>query len=1110
MSPDSLYSLLAEAPAASSSAPKTDNAKPATPPQGENTPKTGSQWKLTVDRSVFFNGVSTGEELHKESYKPTGEYKPEQVTLTEADRIPYRNFLKKYITTLANVRRRNENGLSGQYHTHDRKILESFVNDKGEIDSNNIESQINEFLNEPENWMLATVAMEHLSAGLRQALRIKAIMYPPPEQSTQIDNHTVRLGIDQGWLAKFWEDSARPWLDRSIHYQGGRQQEPPRMPRLPGFLSRYQGLFPDKFTVRRGDVTAVSAASSAAFGTAGMAFGPLGPIVGAAIPSVLVASRGLVHNLTKNGLEVDIHGSAAAFKALKDDPQELAFMSEFTGINLSNYEVVGDHVVKRPDANDDSRGQAPQEIEKDAIRAMFARNNFLTRIGIPESELQANPEQFLTLPPRDLENLMANEKTGFKPHQDIFTEFDKEGGLRDKWGQDRKNPFFGRADASKIASGFIPDFKPTNLNTTDPTIDTWGQRRDNPFFGRMQAPHPGPWPDFNPEYLDIANNLMRWQHARANVLGKWLERDLQELETEKEKSGRISQLDEQIKGLDEAQKAKVGEYEAKKKQFDGEEENITKELEKIEGYKTKIAQFQESQTKTQAEIRSSRTTLLSRLQNPGVGGAGGTPFGNEKLAEAALRRVLDTPGASIIIDGRAVTSTMNRFTEAEKAKNAQYPAQGTGEKDTPYQVRLRGERESREAEYIRTIARIEADVKLINDTITELNKKIDTTAEAPNEHSPEVVLTQRNLNVLPQELKNLFDIETTLGAAGVGLTPANIRTESIDKIMERINKAHEANNALGWAKDQNDNPSNRMRVIHAMTEARARAINSFVALPGAEHQLLANRPDSSSPGWNITEHQLLTLTSKQINEIIKDRSANNTLYMNTPVVMEFAIEKARTVAMERLKAREEAMRKIDEEWKVQSEVKKLQGEAVSIFETKTKKAMSRELASNQGEINKRAKLIAVKAQQILDPTPVDPNAANYSEAEKKTYKYTLPPPVGGGPAPAPIDRQYSVGYLRLMDKLFDYRSKPEKGSSDKTFQRAVELIPPDQLATLLDETLVYPNVPGLGVRNDIDLVLTDVRDLLQRGRIDALKLRESFEKVIDTVVNRALALKPIE
>lgn len=998
--------------------------------------------------------------------RPTGGQETEKVIITENLRAQVRSSLRNYISVLAEIQREDRTALDGQFHYHDRQLLATLVDrEKGAA----TDEKINEWLgSNAKHWEEAIVTMEHHASRTLMALGVKAFLFPEGEKITRVDNQHIQLGIDQGCLNKVWNDTIAPFLTGRRDRTGGRPDP------------RARNNFPNT-------ILGLGAAESVLAGTifglvlGGQTGGPVGAALGAGLPFATMGAM----RMGREGVVLHTQRMSAAFQSILNDPQEVKFMSAATGINLANYDVVGGRIQLRANRQHEI-SKSPKYSMEEALKTLYTRQEFLSTVGASFKDLDEMSEQFLFMvqpPARLRENIVLMEQNGLKMQARVYREFLDSNGIRDRWGQMPNNPYFGRGDcrpALGLAAGAL-------LPVPLPALVL-----------------PAGFPDFNPDHTDIAGNLQRWREARAKILEEDLKDEVNKARQKKTRAETMNALGVREKQLGTIETQKKQEYTDRKITLEADKTVLSDEKNTVDAYRKEVEKFREDREKKFIEARDKLSAALFSVVD-----AGGGLYADTPAALAALRQVLVdpvVPGAVVpgaMIDGQLIQSIPHRLVEARNARVPRARDVAGGETAEQYDRYLAG----KEEDYKTTKAQIDEDAKLIGVKMKNLREAVSSSSVASPESLSE---TNKNVSAAIKVVSELQADYTTI-AGWPGITEARLRTEPIDKLVQRINAANGAHRVDGWSKEQNT-PVNRARLIRAMTEARARGINAVVGVPGPDFNMLTSRATAVAPvirGWETAEHQLLTFSSDQIHELLNNRLATNPRFAGLVVPAADTIELVRDIARQRLLARSRAMEQMERDLTTQIEAEDTAVKMVDLKAVKERSVKAKAFMENQGSLLESARDIAASPETFFNTNLIDAADAALTPLERRRYAFTTNvaiPGVGGAPV-VPVGtnvrEQYNSGYLEFMNVIFKYR---EKGDRNSAFKEASEILSPDELATLLDRVVGMRLVPPIAApRNNINAVFADARTLIDNGTIGWDHIQEALEEVSSRLANRALA-----
>lgn len=774
--------------------------------------------------------------------------------------------------------------------------------------------------------------------------------------------------------------------------------------------------------------------------------GPLGLALGAALPPTAMA----LHHMGREGVTIDLHRAKAVFDVIKTDPSEVAFMKEITGMNLDHYQAGPDGQIQLIPGNTHEIPVSPEQLKKEALSMMYTRMEFLQTGGVNFKDLDASVEQFLFFPPpgQNLQGLV--EQTGFKGDIKVFHEFMNQGGhVYDAAG---------------------------NVNVTE--------------------------------------SLQRWQQSRVNVLAREIHHEIEERLHHKERSDRVSTLQKRKGELEKAKTDAPTKATERKQNLETEVNLVKQEATSVRTYVTEARKWQAKQAQNRIDRQREEAEARATIRDAGGAAYTTTPDALNGLYAVLSQRTVGGVTPTVQVNNRTYTSLADREHVARDAlTNPPLPTVGGGVqvKDIDF------ERKSRLDAYNAEMQRIEQDRTKLNEAIAKLEgaqrrdrENIPSTLEEGSEIER---VALQSTNRMARDFDAITGIDTALIAAmglpaGVGLNELALRTQTVDQLMQLINTAHTRLNTVGWPAAENAN--RRASIIHAMAEARAREASPYLSAPQPLLDQLTARPPA---GWDISERQLLTMTSQDIYTLLNEKVATNPIFAALPAAIGMplvhGIENIRTIALERLAARERGLQETEEFMQQQIDRLPKNPDTNNIDALIRQVGIAEQLLANEGDIFAKIEAIEHQPERYLNATPVDPaDTRVHTNAERATYNHT---PAGG----AAVARQYSEGYLEMMNLMFDYQN-PDKGDRDRLFQQYSQLVTPDQLGHYFNEHIVQhvpvpaggPLAPLPANLNDIDVIFPRVHALLQGGQISWINLQEAMEHIIDRLAEEARIAQP--
>ncbi len=376
--------------------------------------------------------------------------------------------------------------------------------------------------------------------------------------------------------------------------------------------------------------------------------------------------------------------------------------------------------------------------------------------------------------------------------------------------------------------------------------------------------------------------------------------------------------------------------------------------------------------------------------------------------------------------------------------------------------------------------------KKITDQITRL-EELQTTKAAS-----EKTLLEKNQKLLGFSRENLttiynnFDV-LTKAMTGIGITEFQLFTLSIDEIMAEINRINLADPAKGWpAGVENNNPLKRRMIIDGITEAKARF----------KEQLDSEKPQRDADfttltGWGISEDQLRTIPRGQLLAMIHLKGATGGgqgWLLSDDVTRGIELDRSMYEAKNRMLLRYSAL--VNEQvTDYQTRIEAAQEEITSInFENDVDILTTiKDVMDRQGKVFEVAYQITSNREKYVDTGSIEVTDATYSQNEK--------------------DSGLSKGYWEMMDAVFGYKEKPDRGSY---VLKIAKTLPPDALARQINNALKKAglrNIPVAGADySDLDKALKAFDKGLERRSVNGFETRRLFADIINNLRAQADAL----
>jgi hypothetical protein len=285
----------------------------------------------------------------------------------------------------------------------------------------------------------------------------------------------------------------------------------------------------------------------------------------------------------------------------------------------------------------------------------------------------------------------------------------------------------------------------------------------------------------------------------------------------------------------------------------------------------------------------------------------------------------------------------------------------------------------------------------------------------------------------------------------IDLSTNALQNESFDELMRRINLSNGARNTNGWPQAENNDPENRDRLLHAMAEARAIAIEPGIGNPSTLYQI-ATAPDM----YAFTETDLLIRSPQAIRDSMVDMiarapagSALNAVVLPADVLDE--INEVKNEAQARFSARLRAMQTLDREITgrktlIERQKARIDREGVRTPELDAieRAAPRRDAIRNAINTMQDARLI-----ELLDSAQASTQADRY-----------LPEEQAGN---------HSIAYVNMMEWIFNHRDDLQAREGAVTgrgvaFTRNSNFLNEDTFRDLIIQGLprvIYAPVPGV-------------------------------------------------
>lgn len=339
-------------------------------------------------------------------------------------------------------------------------------------------------------------------------------------------------------------------------------------------------------------------------------------------------------------------------------------------------------------------------------------------------------------------------------------------------------------------------------------------------------------------------------------------------------------------------------------------------------------------------------------------------------------------------------------------------------------------------------------------------------------------------NKLSKEMRAHYDMIIAInGLNGANITEDDLRNMHPEELMKLINDINQADSSQGWAKERNLHSETRQKLLYAMAEAHANRLTP--AYPSNELANLLNN--------GLSEDYLVTAEVEEIISYVQNAPAAIGLTVDPNLVV--SITNAKTEIRNRMEARKEGLQRVLDQGT--SHAQELEAELAKPDDALKQKAeelkLVRQLVTSRGEMMTKMREVTRRATELLDTRKLSAADTEFSAVERQ--------------------RRMPVGYVRLMQLMFNYQSKPDR---DAQIVALHKMIPPKELAYLMSDSFrsVWPdgretvkaNVAGGGAGAELQHVFDGVQDAIKKGRISAHELRQFVRDMALRYNGKALAM----
>ncbi len=1105
-----------------------------------NSTPVASEQGLTFNRRDFLLTGGTNKETTATGHEGEG-FKSETVVIKEDTRQSYNNFMTNHFERIVQFKKdgivaNDEQGNPIKYedlfgknglHSHEAAILDQIISEDGtRVD----QAKLANFLKTSRGMMITTQLIEDVNAQKLFALALEGVKEPRGGRNTVSEGLSVKLGIDQGRLNKL--------ADRIPGMKGVLTNVGLLASSTGGFTS-LSALGAIHYSYLSGEPVSVQNAA-----VVGGGVGLLGGLLtGVGIRAAKSAMR--------DGVTLDLQRSVAGLEQLQRNPQEAAYIKALTGIDVHDYKVENGTLSVKPVTERVAESQRnPDDVREEVLVGMYARSHFLEDLGVDINKQDASPEQRFLKGRKNEHPRMSSEELGVHWQRMIEDEFKpNQGGVRDKLGRKPGDPFFGSEDGAffkQVTVNNVVSYQPaTNqeiqdylkninnpnaqpplvlqnrrvkMNTTTGPVD-WDPKIHPPlntpnitFFvesGAIRDPNTTPTignNDFtsatsadisrltyNVDNLDSEGNTRRYMEARKRVMSKMVDSFVQDEQVRQEKKKEEAdnkafsqELQEASKSIDQkletltedgpAVKDREAELDAEKKKLEERKKEVDDKLVAFKGSGESQEKLQEvmetltdeyslvvGQNQTvEAAIDAKITTLLENLQGTQQNQANSLTY---RLS--ALRTTYsDETVAEINRMFNALPQNMQRNTNAlnDIVINA---------------------KKAVEIKYSTQIQELEGEIKSTQEQIKGLRENKQKYREAQKNIQSalreQVQQAQVNIDAMHQEVTKL----TTNG-----ITEVDLNTLSIEEL---VNRAEGLVDQAGIRIYQN-----RDQALQSVIQAKSEAQLRLVEISNGLYTVDQVKAYSEISGKGMTD-----IDTKTVDEILNEAYQNwgwnptqdpaieqqDRAHINNAI--QYALLKKNTPEMKtgRYKSALELENKYIETRLKTLETKRQEVKTGVNKEAERLRAYKAAIPNIQGMSDRQGDIFAEAREEYMQNLDVYTSTVIVQQGDTK---YT----------PAEQATGYPEGYFKTLDLIFKYQALPNR---DEVFKHLKEILPPDKLATMLQQHLIEQvsrGPTGQG-SNTLERKLQYIKN--KRNDLSPSHYRRAFKGIINDLREEALA-----
>jgi hypothetical protein len=622
------------------------------------------------------------------------------------------------------------------------------------------------------------------------------------------------------------------------------------------------------------------------------------------------------------------------------------------------------------------------------------------------------------------------------------------------------------------------------------TSSVWSQRLNQKFKPnnggiRDTAGHRIGHAAFNPNALDEVGNLKRHMKARREVMEEMMRDHIIQVQNGVVSANEVTLIDNKILHLDKP------EVLTKRKEAASTRKN---ELEK---QRTELKKDDGAEAKVKAE-KDARKTLRDNEEAYARDYPDG--FNRGQLAHQTIEQSIDTEITrlrTLLSDPADVNSIVHRREALLLQQQTDIATEITNVLATYARPpTIQGREKIENAVHDRITARFRPRLDLLAEEETQVKsqlQKLDreirqSMVDARNE------LAKQRGDIAGSARENQVTMAADFAALTAwGISAADLRTMTVNEIMVAINAANVAVPANGWPAAANLTPANRLRVINAISEAKA----------VAEERMDGEKPardisyaaiTAAGPGGGFTDEQLRTLSRDELVTMAHLAVPAGAGWpaaadaANIPVLEQAMAEARNRIVLRHGHVTTETIADLDTLIKSEQEAI----DKINFESDKDILGCIRDMMGRQGEIFSNAFEVGSNRAKYTKDTAIDPTNVGFN-LEKTTTDNGVAIP---------------EGYWELMDSMFAYKVRPDR---NEYIPKMIKALPPKELAGMVNEAMTRAGIRGVPVRgaagfDDMAQALKRLNTGIQRGTMTGQEMRSMYDTIILTLRDKANAI----